>query len=336
MKLTLETINSKDTWEQFILSHSPEALFQSWLWGEVQKKAGIPVFRFGIMNGDKLVGIAQTVVVRARRGTFLHVRHGPIWVEQKKEYWQEFLSLFTSLARKEKAWFIRVSPLVANSQEFRQLFSSMHLVPASVHEVDAERCWVLDLDKTEDELLMGMRKTTRYEIRRAQKMGVIVKKSADAKDLTYFQTLYRATSQRHRFVAHTAIAEEFEIFAKEKKALLFLGFDGKKTVASAIILFYGNQAIYHHGASVFSKVPVSYLVQWESIREAQKRGIKLYNFYGIAPDDKPNHPWRGITLFKKGFGGREINYIHAQDFAVSPLYVIPRTIETMRRRFRGY
>jgi lipid II:glycine glycyltransferase (peptidoglycan interpeptide bridge formation enzyme) len=323
-------------WENFLLTNSPEALFQSWTWGEVQKKTGQTVHRLGIFDNNTLIGIAQIFVVRARRGTFLHVRHGPIWRDQTNAFWREFISLLKPLALKEHAWFLRVSPLIINTPEAHKFLSELHFIPASIHEVDAERCWVLDLNKTEEELLMGMRKTTRYEIRQAQKLGVRVVKTTEKKDLRYFYKLYEETSRRHGFVAHTSISEEFELFAKENNALLLLGFDGKDLIASTILLFYGNQAIYHHGASLMSKTPVSYLVQWEAIREAKKRGIIVYNFYGIAPDDKPNHPWRGITLFKKGFGGREINYIHAQDYAFSPFYLIPKSIEAVRRKLRGY
>ncbi len=109
-----------------------------------------------------------------------------------------------------------------------------------------------------------------------------------------------------------------------------------EVLAGAIILFWGNQAFYHHGASVSTKIPASYLLQWKAIIEAQKRGIKVYNLWGIAPEDKPNHPWRGLTLFKKGFGGREIKYIHAHDFPLSPFYTLARTVETVRRIKKGY
>jgi lipid II:glycine glycyltransferase (peptidoglycan interpeptide bridge formation enzyme) len=78
------------------------------------------------------------------------------------------------------------------------------------------------------------------------------------------------------------------------------------------------------------------VLQWAASRDAKKRGMQVYNFWGIAPENNPNHPWRGITLFKKGFGGRNIEYIHAQDLAVSPLYIIPRTIEMVRRVVKGY
>ena len=336
MSLNLELVNSKTAWEDFLLAHSPQALFQSWLWGEVEKKAGHTVYRFGIYEDRKIVGLAQIFVVRARRGTFFHIRQGPVWAEQKKTFWTDFIALLAAFARKEGAWFIRVSPLIEDSPKHHELMDALHFVSAPIHEVDAERCWVLDLDKKDEELLMGMRKTTRYEIRRAQKSDVVIRKSTDTKDLQYFFALYAETSRRHGFVAHVSITEEFEVFSREDRALLLLGYHNKELIAGTILLLYGGQAIYHHGASRFSKVPVSYGVQWEAILEAKKRGIKLYNFYGIAPDDKPNHPWRGITLFKKGFGGREIRYLHAHDYALSPLYIIPKSIETIRRKMRGY
>jgi lipid II:glycine glycyltransferase (peptidoglycan interpeptide bridge formation enzyme) len=336
MTLKLISIENNNTWEDFLLIHSPQALFQSWLWGEVQKKTGQKVLRLGISDGTSLLGIAQIFVVRARRGTYLHIRHGPIWKQLSKAYWQQLLMLLRPLAQKEHAWFIRISPLIDNSLENRSLFSSLGMKSAPIHEVDAERCWVLDIDKPDEVLLMGMRKTTRYEVRRGEKFGVSVEMTKESNRLDEFYSLYEETSQRHGFVVHTSITEEFEAFVKEDKALLFFGNHDNKILAGAIILFYGGQAIYHHGASISSKIPASYVVQWKSIIEAKKRGIKLYNFYGIAPDDKPNHPWRGITLFKKGFGGRQINYIHAHDLPVSPMYLVPKTIEAIRTRMRGY
>lgn len=336
MQLEIATVKQKDLWETFVASHAPHALFQSWLWGEVQEHLGYKVWRLGLFEDSELVGIAQVVKISAKRGTFLHIRHGPIFVSHTKTRWEAVLDYVKKLAKRESAWFIRVSPLIANSEQHVQLFSHLHFRPAAIHEVDAERCWVLDLGKSDEELLMGMRKTTRYEIKLAQKLNVSVTKSLNPADLSLFFRLYKETSKRHRFVTHQGIAEEFEVFAAQQKALLLFASHEGKELASAIVLFYGNQAIYHHGASVTSKIPASYIIQWEAICEAKKRGMKVYNFYGVAPENKPNHPWWGITLFKKGFGGREIEYIHAHDFAISPLYIIPRTIETIRRLSRGY
>ena len=144
--------------------------------------------------------------------------------------------------------------------------------------------------------------------------------------------MYDKTSDRHNFVPHTGIREEIETLDAE---VLLASYQGK-TIAAAIIVYFGDEAIYHHGASVLSKVGASHLLQWKAIREAKKRGYEVYNFWGIAPEDKINHPWRGITLFKKGFGGRQIEFMHAVDYPVSPLYIIPKTVEQIRKRFKGY
>jgi len=303
-------------WDAFVLRYAPQALFQSWKWGEVEKKLGHKIWRLKWDND----AVAQVVKVSARRGTFLHVRHGP--VVRDKRFFKKILSDLKELAKHETAWFVRISPQV-------QTLPELGLVPAPIHAMDAETCWVLDIEKREDELLAGMRKTTRYEIRRAQKMGMTV--HTGLKD---FLDLYRETSKRHGFVPHTGIREEVEEFEKDA-IVLNAAFEGR-TIASAIILFWGEEAIYHHGASIPSKIPASYLLQWEAICEAKKRGKKLYNFWGIAPEDKPNHPWRGITVFKTGFGGREVRFLHAQDLPVSPWYIIPKTIEEIRKRYKGY
>ncbi len=330
------SIDDKTVWENFLLTHAPLSLFQSWPWGEVQERIGQHVWRLGFYDGTVLIGIAQIMKVAAKRGTFLHVRHGPIFKEQKKEYWKSVISHIVDLARREGAWFIRVGPLIEDTPANRTLFTSFGLKPAAIHAMDAEYCWVLDLDESEEQLLANMRKTTRYEIRQAQKLGVAIEESTDPKKMDAFFLLYKETSARHGFVPHEGIREEFEVFAGKNNALLLLGKHDGKMLAGAIILFYGNQGIYHHGASVSSRIPASYLVQWEGIKEAKKRGMKVYNFWGIAPENNIKHPWRGITLFKKGFGGREVKYIHAHDLPVSPLYVIPRAVETIRRLSRGY
>lgn len=331
MTYALSDIASEAIWNAFVKTHSPMALFQGWEWGNVAKSSGRTVWRLGWHESEKLVAVAQVEKVAARRGTFLHVRHGPILNRPNKSLWNALMSDLATLAKREHAWFIRVSPLLEITPGHIRLYRELGLSPSPIHAMDAELCWVLDLDKSEEELLSGMRKTTRYEIKRAEKLGVVIRKHTDLKD---FFALYARTSGRHGFVRHAGIREEVKVFGSQ--AVVLDALVEKNVTASAVILFWGNQAIYHHGASVPSKIPASYLVQWEAIREAKKRGKMLYNFWGIAPDEKENHPWRGITLFKTGFGGRRMAFMHAHDYPVSALYIIPKTIEAIRKRMKGY
>ena len=58
-----------------------------------------------------------------------------------------------------------------------------------------------------------------------------------------------------------------------------------------------------------------YLLHFEIIKHAKKLGCRWYDWYGLSPvENETNHPWHGFTVFKKKFGGKQMNYIGAYDF----------------------
>jgi len=333
--MKINEIKDKKTWEEFIQIYSPQSLFQSWNWGEAVKEAQ-SLWRVGVYDKDNLVGIAQVVKVVARRGTFLHIRHGPILKEWNSRCVNFLLDYLEELSSKEKAGFIRISPLIENSETNKSFLRNFGFKDAQIHRMDGEVCWVLDLEGDEEVLLSNMRKTTRYLIKQAQKLGVEIKKCKTVDDLKEFLSLYRETALRQHFVQHQGIVEEFKEFIKDDQILLLKGYYQKKLLAAALIVFYNHQAIYHHSASVEQKIPVNYLLQWEAIKEAKKRGEKVYNFWGIAPEGNSRHPWLGLTLFKRGFGGRIIEYMHAKDLPLSYLYCTTYIVEWVRKIWKGY
>ncbi len=340
--MEIKEITNQNTWEKFISDIAPQSLFQSWDWGEVIRKVQSSKFkvqslwRLGIYERNQLLGIAQVNKVFAKKGNFLHIRHGPILLKWDKSVFLFLLNYLKELARSEKASFSRISPLIENTQLNKQFIRSYGFIDSPMHAMDGEYCWVLNLTKTEQDLLSGMRKTTRYLIRQAQKLGVTIEINRDLKDMEEFLSLYSQTAMRHRFVEHKSIKEEFEQFVKDDKILLFKGYYQKKLISSALIIFYNQQAIYHHSASIEQKIPVNYLLQWEAILEAKKRGISRYNFWGIAPPGKSRHPWKGLTIFKQGFGGEAIEYLHAKDLPYSISYCTTYILETLRRIWKGY
>jgi lipid II:glycine glycyltransferase (peptidoglycan interpeptide bridge formation enzyme) len=334
--MTVKIITDRRTWEKFVDLVSPIALFQRWDWGEVQKLGGTKTFRFGYYSHGTLIGIAQAVVVGAKRGSFLHIRHGPVIPKWNKATSSAVLIHLRQIARENNCVCIRISPCLVQNEMNEVFVGSFGGLPAAIHAMDAEYSWVLNLDSSEEELLANMRKTTRYEIRRAGKLGVSIEKTTNLKSLSVFFDLYNKTAIRHGFVEHQSIKEEFSVFASQGNALHIIGRVGGVPIASAIILFVGSEAIYHHGASESSSIPASYLVQWEVILEAKKRGMKNYNFWGIAPTENPHHPWHGLTKFKKGFGGDTRALIHAYDVPLSWKYWLFRVVELIRKQYKGY
>ena len=55
------------------------------------------------------------------------------------------------------------------------------------------------------------------------------------------------------------------------------------------------------------------------LRLARDRGVRRHDLWGVAPPDAgPEHPWYGVGLFKKGFGGREVGWAGSWDIVVDP------------------
>ncbi|MBI5221480.1 MAG: peptidoglycan bridge formation glycyltransferase FemA/FemB family protein [Candidatus Magasanikbacteria bacterium] len=349
MSFEVRQITDKEEWENFCsrvaLDNTDtcklETLLHSWNWGAFQEKLGAKIFRHGVFADNQLVAIGLTIKVVARRGVFLHCPHGPIMAQGQNQniILQALLKEWQRLATTENCHFIRVSPIMASTPETLQIFSSLGFRNAPIH-MHPELSWMLDITKPEDQLLQEMRKTTRYSIKKAEKDGVTIHVSQAAEDLDKFWQCYQDTVQRQNFTPFSKnyLTHEFETFNRDNQALFFLAEYEKQIISSAIIIIYQGTGFYHQGASIqkYAKIPASYLLQWQVIKELKKRGAQTYNFWGVSPEDQPKHPWAGLSLFKKGFGGYPKQYIPTQDYILNPLrYYLNFAIETLRKYKRG-
>ncbi|MDP3918111.1 MAG: peptidoglycan bridge formation glycyltransferase FemA/FemB family protein [Candidatus Woesebacteria bacterium] len=334
---TISGITNKGVWEKFLLSQKPNSFLQSWNWGQVHKDMGEKIFRLGLYNNKSLVGIFLIIKEVAKRGPHLLIPAGPIINWDNISEVTFFIDYVKKLALKENTWFIRIRPEILDTSENRNLFKKLKSIYAPMH-LNAENTWILDIDKPEDILLSEMRKSTRYLIKKSQNEGLQINKSINKNDSKILFDLQKETSIRHKFVGFPLKLFQLEIdyFGRDNNAILFTCKKNKLILASAIIVFYGNSAYYHFSGSTsrFSNIPFSYYLQWEVIKESKKRGLKQYNFWGIAPNDNPKHRFAGVTLFKTGFGGRRIDWLHARDLPVSSFYYLTYAFETFRRIFR--
>jgi len=358
MNLSVREIIDKATWERFLAQCPEKTFLHAWQWGVFRQQLGDQIWRWGVYAGDELVAVAFVAKVTARRGTFLMVPHGPIGKYKvgmssaqarasiKYQVLKELVVSLQELAKKEGASFIRLAPLWERNAENTKLLTDCGFRRAPIH-MHPEVTWELDITPSEDDLLMGMRKTTRYLIRQAHKdQAITIEQSTNKTGVEMFNKLYAETATRHTFVPFSLeyLGGEFAAFAPENNLVLFLGKYKGEPVSAAMVIYWHEHAFYHQGASLlkYAKMPVSYLVQWEAIQEAKRRGCRTYNFWGIAPtieskDDlkKSRHPWAGLTLFKMGFGGAKKEYVFTHDLPLSWKYWINYSIERLRKRKRN-
>ncbi|MCK5096007.1 MAG: peptidoglycan bridge formation glycyltransferase FemA/FemB family protein [Candidatus Pacebacteria bacterium] len=337
-------ITDKKQWEDFMSTCKETSFLHSWNWGEFNKITGEKIWRLGVFDNDKLEAAALVIKVKARRGSFLFVPHGPIIKVSSIKYQvssvvNELGDFLKKLGREEKVVFVRVSPPLEKNEENLKVFEKAGFKNAPIHMMHPETTWLLDITKSEDEILMGMRKTHRNLIRRAKKEGVEIIQNTDEEYIKTFYDIHMETVKRHKFVpfAYDYIKNEIDVLKKDDQINIFSAKYDDKIISSAIIVFYGDQAFYHHGSSrsEYNKIPASYLALWEGILEAKKRGIKTFNFYGIV-EDKPKHPWYGLSRFKKGFGGYKKELLHCQDLPLSKKYLITYIVEMIRKIKKGY
>lgn len=337
--MTIREITTKEAWETWLLPRKPNTFLQSWEWGQVQKRTDEKVEYLGLVADNQQVGAALVVGVHARRGNYFLIPHGPIVADEKHlaPAVEALISYLRSTAFPAVA--LRIAPLAVSTPDAASIFSRLGFRPAPLH-VHAELTWVLDIQKPDEQLLAGMRKTTRHAIRRATEAGALVTILTGKSGLERFWPLYQATTARHGFVPFSRdfIAAQVEELSASDRLYIPIATYRGQDVAGAMMIHYSDTVFYYHGASlkIDGSIPAAHLLQWHSILEAKKRGATRYNFWGIARDDELNHPFAGITVFKKGFGGYAINYLHAQDLPLSPKYWFLWAVETIRKHKRGF
>lgn len=197
---------------------------------------------------------------------------------------------------------------------------------------------LLSLSGTEEDILGNMKPKTRYNIRLAQKKGVIVAE-AGLSLLPLWYSLYEETAERDKIAIHSLdyYKQVFSVAGNNPgygvRIRLFLAWIEDKAEAGIITATAGDTAVYLYGASSNNKreyMP-SYALQWEAILQAREDGASWYDFFGIPPLPNPDHPMAGLYRFKTGFGGIIVNRPGCWDYPLRPfLYRMYRSAENLR------
>ncbi len=235
----------------------------------------------------------------------------------RSEYFSLLCAEVQKIARHHNAIFIKIEPEIAlpDFSHERVAIVSGNLQP--------QESLILNIKKSEQELLSGMHPKTRYNIKLAEKHGVSVKIFWDGgggeESFESFWQLLSETAQREGFQIHSKrhYQKLVSLHASDLKIALAIASFERGALAVALIALYKDRAIYLHGASSSHErnVMAPYFLHWSIIRELKKRGAHEYDWWGIDL-----MKWPGVTRFKKGFGGREVLYPESIDIVFRPFW----------------
>lgn len=249
------------------------------------------------------------------------------------------LTKLATLGRQKNAIFIQLEPNIISGCQLSPSGIGTRAVSCQLqpshHPLFTKYTFILDLTKSEEELLKAMHPKTRYNIRVAQKHGVIIKEDNSPQAFAAYLALARQTTQRQGFYAHSETYHKtmWNNMSSTGIAHLFTATYKGSTLAAWIIFAWRDTVYYPYGTSSreHREVMALQLLLWEIARWAKQKGYKKFDLWGaLGPNPDPRDPWYGFHRFKEGFHPDLVEFTGSYDLVLHPLlyrlYTIADTI----------
>ena len=318
------TEKGKETWSNFLKKTESGHFFQAFDWGVFKETQGWKVHRI-MLQGENGEPKAALSILEKRIPLFgfkiWYLPRGSVCDFKDRGLAAQVFDFLIDYGRKNKVMAIKVSPDVVLSEETKWLVEL--LKEKRFKETDdyqLHKCTIrIDLkDKSAEEIFADFKKNTRWEIGKAEKDGVFVKKGENENDLKVVYQLYTEAMGKNR-LPYDYFKNFWEIFKKDI-LILIASYQGQPI--SAVLVPFSNKKYWYLFGGSAKKYPThnsSQLLQWEIIKRAKEHGAEIYDLQGI-PCGEPKTPHdKGVLQFKEGFGGERIELIGEFDYAFFPI-----------------
>ena len=347
-------------YDAWVRAHPEGNLWQSLAWKKYQEALGREVRIYGAMSDERramskdthssrlrqlatdgqaqltahsYLATALVVIDRTVGGLSVwEIPRGPLlsgkWkVESGK--CQEFIESIMNDAQKERCIQVLLSPKLTLSTSELPHFPLPNFRTSRRH-VHPEASLLIDLTQSEEDILRQMHQKGRYNINLARKHGVEIVQGT-VNDIDDFYRLLTSTGSRDNFIILQKSQYKRFLESLDGSQLLLAKHEGK-VISGVLNAVWNGTMFYYYGASSYGDrhLMAPYLLQWEAMRRAKAEGCHTYDLLGIMPVDAPeNDPWKGITDFKRKFGGTLVTYPREQVCVLRP--VLKKLIELKRK-----
>lgn len=290
---------------------------QSPEWLQFQESLGRKVWRMH----DGFIS-ASIIRYDVRLGqNFLYIPYGPeMDLDQtdgglRNQVWK-FTRDIRALARQEGSMFVKLEPM--HDMMVELLIRNGMPLKKTKEAIQPMRTVVVELTKTEDELMDGLHHKHRYNIGLAERKGVTVGESAD---VDAFWKMLQKTAEHDDFRTHDKRYYQKLLHSfgggSALRTRLFFAYHGGRPIAGTLMMEHGRTVHYLHGASDRDQraLMAPHLLHWTLIKRYKQAGYQAYDFWGIDSEK-----WPGVTRFKLGFGARMIEYPGSFDMTLKSFW----------------
>jgi len=240
------------------------------------------------------------------------------------------------IAENHHTIFLRLEILDVNDDKITSKLKQKGFIKA-FEEIQPEWRQIIDIARSEEEILAQMKPKGRYNIRVAQKHGIKIETGKNEEIIAIFYKLFCQTAERDGFEKRPKqyFVNLMQKLAPDGLAEILIAKYNNIPVAAEIVTFYDGVASYLYGASNndYRNLMAPYLLHFEAIKRAKEKGCQVYDLLAVAPEGAERHKYAGITRFKEQFGGRKIHLVGSWDYVYKPgWYKIFKIAEKFRRK----
>jgi lipid II:glycine glycyltransferase (peptidoglycan interpeptide bridge formation enzyme) len=294
-------------WDAFLSQMECGSYTQSSLWAQLKTTARWKVCRIIVRRDDRIVAGAQMLI---RGMPFLgglgYVSRGPVLVDDDPQLMSTVLDALLNTARRMHLHYLLVLPPYGQPR-CAHLLESRGFRPSRVEPAPTATV-LLDLTKSLDELLAGMKEKTRYNIRLGLRKGIAVRIGTE-NDLETFHGMLQATGRRKGFSVPSLdyYRELWRLFAPGGRVQLFVAEASGKPISGLLAVAFGDTVTYWRGGwtGECGQLHPNEAVHWKAIAWAKEQGFRWYDLDGIVPFQVEGTMGRADTTFKLGFGGEQ-------------------------------
>lgn len=303
-----------DTFNPTLYNLTTQHPLQSWEWGEARKKTGIDILRIGEFDGNDL---KKSYLITLHKIPYTSYQIG--YIPRSLIPTKELIEFLKNQKISKKVIFYKFEPYEKKTIKIEQDLSSL---TKSSKPLFTPWTILLDISKSKEELNKNLKPKTRYNIKLAQKKGVIVKEESNQKGYKIFEKLYFETTKRQGYHGHDKnYHEAIWNSLKGKMSNILIAYYKNEPLSAYELFIFKNRGYYVYGASSdkYRNLMASNLLMWEALMFCKNKGCTSFDMWGSLPKNySQNHPYAGFTRFKEGYGGDFVEMIGSFDFIVKP------------------
>lgn len=301
----------KTQWREFVYNHPQGNIFQTPEMAEVYRRTKNyePIKLAAIdVNTNEILGILLTVKIQEVSGilgafsTRSVIHGGPLVLKGDKG--------ITAL----KALIKQHDTLAHNGVMYvliRNLHDTTALLPSLAtanYTYDDHLNFLINLNRSEDEIWRDIHKSRRKGINRAEKRGIVIQ---EMQDKALIPTIYEIIKETYKNVqvplADISLFESaFDLLVPKGMATFFLAQIEDTIIGVRLVTTY-KKVIFDWYASALSdylSLYVNEALVWHILKEGVNNGYHTFDFGGAG---NPEGEY-GVREFKRRFGGTMVNF----------------------------